>query len=756
MTRTFDPRKTGVSGGGPERGHADTPQARAMQLVAQAHLMCDEGRAAEAEDMCRWVLNQAPNLASAQVAFGRARFEQGHLQEARAILESAMMKHPAFFTGHRWLAEVLVRLGDWPAASAVLVRAEALSPGQPRVAELVRQVMGVAPPMVVRGTGPAPIAAAPGRTEEVSGPAPPPPTQSAQQRRQTYMGPAVPDEVAEREPSPRAPPVRPASAAHGNTPTRRVPMPTDPGAPPPRVPGSEQPTAVAASGRLMLARERAQEWTRRHPRAALLLVSVTLFTLAALGVLLVAPKPTTTRLQPEVNTGANEVEVPPVRGAAFDELASIMTADRRLHGRASLVTTSRALLAEALMSSEYGRPVAAEAEALADELGKTAGNAQPEELQAARVLFRLARGDRTDAGALVLALAIDKGESPLLRFADARRLSRQGDASAAIARLGVDAERSPFLPTRLLLAELHLDQGEPRRALALVRQVLVASPGHPQAVQLLLEGTHGLGSGLDRGQIATVERGCRAAQRRVPTLDTACRLNRGLLARREGQRQAAMGQAFGAMEMAPAEPRLLATIAQLLVNLGATPEAQSLVRRAEALADRKLPPLAWARAGVILATNRRMIVPPGVPPGPEARLIALRASFVGPRMNVAGSAVLAGANDKPPDDRDLRWVADGTRVKGQRPGAKALTAKVRTRYGRRPPGPVASFVAGALARRAGKDELARAWLSRSLDGHGDACRAASLYRLVLIEDGTNPRLVAQLQRAIGRLGCERF
>jgi tetratricopeptide (TPR) repeat protein len=736
-----------------------------MQLVAQAHMMCDEGRAAEAEDMCRWVLNQAPNLASAQVAFGRARFEQGHLQEARAILESAMMKHPAFFTGHRWLAEVLVRLGDWPAASAVLVRAEALSPGQPRIAELVRQVMGVAPPMVVRGTGPAPIAAVPARTEEISGPAPPPPptlpAQSAQQRRrQTYLGPAVVDEVA--DPSPPAPPVkktpRVTAPAHGNTPTRRVSAPVDPGAPPPYLPGREQPTAVAASGRLRLARERAQGWGRRHPRAALLLVSVTLFTLAALGVLLLAPRPPTTpRVEDQgADRAAGESVVPAVRGATFDELASIMTGDRRLHGRTSLVTTSRALLAEALMSSEYGRVVAPEAESLADELGKAAGSAEPEELQAARVLFRLARGDRAGAGTLAVALGVDRGESALLRFADARRLSRQGEVAAAMARLGPDAESSPFLPTRLLLAELHLDQGQPARALALVRPALAASPGHPQAVQLLLEATHGLGGVLDRAQIATVERGCRAAQGRVPTLDTACRLNRGLLARREGQRQVAMGQAFGAMEMAPTEPRLLATIAQLLVNLGATTEAQSLVRRAEALADRKLPPLAWARAGVILATNRRVVVPPGVPPGPEARLIALRASFVGPRMNLAGSAVLAGTNARPPDDRDLRWVADGTRVKGQRPGAQALTAKVRTRYGRRPPGPVASFVAGALARRAGKDQLARAWLARSLDGHGDACRAASLYRLVLIEDGTNPRLVAQLQRAIGRLGCERF
>jgi predicted Zn-dependent protease len=75
------------------------------------------------------VLAQFPNLASAQVALGRSRFEQGHLQEARAILEATADRHPAFFSAQRWLAEVLVRAGDWPRASEILVKAEALSPG---------------------------------------------------------------------------------------------------------------------------------------------------------------------------------------------------------------------------------------------------------------------------------------------------------------------------------------------------------------------------------------------------------------------------------------------------------------------------------------------------------------------------------------------------------------------------------------------------------------------------------------------------
>jgi hypothetical protein len=85
-----------------------------------------------------------------------------------------------------------------------------------------------------------------------------------------------------------------------------------------------------------------------------------------------------------------------------------------------------------------------------------------------------------------------------------------------------------------------------------------------------------------------------------------------------------------------------------------------------------------------------------------------------------------------------------------------MAAKVRSRYGGHPPGPVASFVAGTLARRAGQKPLARTWLSQSMDGHGDACRAASLYRISLREQGHNPKLNAPLQRAIGKLGCDRL
>jgi tetratricopeptide (TPR) repeat protein len=793
-----------------------------MQQVALAHSLCDQGRAAEAEDLCRWVLAQAPNLASAQVALGRSRFEQGALQEARAILEAAADRHPAFFSAQRWLAEVLVRAGDWPRASEILVKAEALSPGQPRIAELVRQVMGGAP-------------AAPPRTDPASVPAGPPdsgPTSSV--RRRTYVGPAVADPVPGSGPAPvfggpmgversgpppvagRSPGSGPASgpgsgpAVPGSGPSGRLPsagyqpgsfVPTAtaplppasplPSGPPPiglrrersssASPGSpssspssrpatahgntptrrqsypEPPAADLRGGllpALSRARARLRSWARHHPRTALLFAAIALFTAAALTVVVLAPgtgpRPTASLPAEDNVPGAS---LAPMTDAAFDELAGIIRQDRLVRASQPTASVSRALLAEALLASEYGRPAALESEQWADELagGNHAGQV-PEELQVARVLFRVARGERAAGLSVGRAAGLAESTTPLARFAWARLLTRGGDSRGALAHLG-DMGGAPFLPARLLLAELRLDAGDPAAALPLIRGALEQAAGQPVAVQQLIEASHALARPLSPADAQLVERSCEKAAGRVPTLAAVCQLHKGLLARRAGQRDQAHLDALAAADLAPPEPRVMGAIAQLLVNTGATLEARALIRRAEALADRRLPPLAWARVGAALAVDRLVPIPPGTPPGPEARLIAARASFVGPRPSARGPAL-------PPDpaaegDRDLRWVADGARVRG-RSAARAMAERVRARYGSQPPGPVASFVAGTLARRAGEKPLARTWLAQSMDGHGDACRAASLYRISLREEGQNPKLNAPLQRAIGRLGCDRL
>ncbi len=756
------------------------------------------------------MLAQFPNLASAQVALGRSRFEQGHLQEARAILEATADRHPAFFSAQRWLAEVLVRAGDWPRASEILVKAEALSPGQPRISELVRQVMGGMP-------------APPPRTDPASIPtAPPDSGPTSFQRRRTYLGPAVVDAPSGPSSAPSAPsaplasppgpapappfalaadppraPGRPspfaptatvplpapplpanqgplsgpsspsnpnlftgpaptstrserssssgrAPSAHGNTPTRRQPYPE-----PPEL-ASLRPGLLPS---LSLARDRVQTWARQHPRVTLLVAAVALFTVAALTVVILAsggPLPITKLPREDEVPGA---ALPPMQAAGFDELASIVNQDRRIRATQPTASVSRALLAEAFLASEYGRPAALESEQWADELATTAKPDQvPEDLQAARVLFRVARGARQSGVTVARATGLVESPTPLARFTWSRLLTRGGDHRGAVAHLK-DVGAAPFLPARLLQAELRLDAGDPAAALPLIRGVLSEAADQPVAVQQLIEASHALGRALSAEDSARVNQACKGAAGRVPTLAAVCQLHQGLLARRAGQRDRAQEHALAAAEIAPPEPRVLAGIAQLLVNTGATVEARVMIRRAEGLADRRLAPLAWAKSGAALAIDRKVSIPPGTPPGPEARLIAARASFVGPRP---GGAIPPLPPEAATDgDSDLRWVADGARVRGGR-AALAMAAKVRSRYGGHPPGPVASFVAGTLARRAGQKPLARTWLSQSMDGHGDACRAASLYRISLREQGHNPKLNAPLQRAIGKLGCDRL
>ena len=235
MTKSPEPRLRATSGA----LGTETPQARVMQMVSLAHNLCDEGRAAEAEDLARSLIAQAPNMPSAQVALARARAQQGHLEQARAMLEQVVTRNPAFFTAHRWLAEVLVAIGDYPRASEVLLRAEAISPGQPRVAELIRQVMGTGadlPPARPGMTAPVPVAP----------PAPAP-------RRRTWEGPAV------AEPTPSLETLVPPSVPGGRGPptaTRAVVAgPAQPGwnappaptaAPRPAVPGPRLVRARAA------------------------------------------------------------------------------------------------------------------------------------------------------------------------------------------------------------------------------------------------------------------------------------------------------------------------------------------------------------------------------------------------------------------------------------------------------------------------------------------------------------------------------
>jgi tetratricopeptide (TPR) repeat protein len=757
MSTPGDPRRLttggrpalGGGGGGGQPSEAGPQTAKAHELIAMAHALCDEGRAREAEDMARWALSQSPQLAGAHAVLARARFEQGHLREAQSLLEAVVLRNPAFFVAHRWLAEVLVRLGDWPRASEILVRAEALSPRNPRIGQLVQQVMGASPgqppPNDPAGVPPPPVA--PGLLQSGA-------------RLRTYEdrpavtadmpGAMVPAGAVEL--LPRNTRLARPNVNVGNTPTR----------------GERPGTAQPVSTRGQRPRQRTgfsfapvSRWIYLYRRFVLLgAIGIALFVVTVMSVSWVLRQPagegeggqlvrkSDRRSDKETST------LSPVLAGSFMELATIRAKDRRRQARFETEPTGRALLAEALLASEYGRPLDPDSEIWADELAESHGGlGGPEELLAARVLDRLVRGDRAGAGELARTRGLSSANSPLLRFVDGRRLERDGNLAAALARVGSEAGRSPFLPLRLLRAQLLLDQGNPAGALELVHGVLGEAPAHTGALRLLLEARAGLGSELTPREKADIATACKSAQRNIPTLASACRLHQGIVQRREGKRRAAMREALAAANRAPDDPRLLAQVAQLLANLGASEEATELIERAEGFADRQFVPLAWARAGVAVGRDRSTLMPPGQPPGPEARLIAVRSIFVGPpsRKKSLGTVGVTSALTK--GDGDLRWVADGAEARSRR-SILALTRRAQSQYGRRLPSPVASYIVGTLARRTGQRPLATSWLSGSLEGHGDACRSASLYRMSLRDSGADPLRIVRLQRAIGKLGCD--
>ena len=285
--------------------------------------------------------------------------------------------------------------------------------------------------------------------------------------------------------------------------------------------------------------------------------------------------------------------------------------------------------------------------------------------------------------------------------------------------------------------------------------MLGQAPRHPLALQLLMQAHQSKGGKLPPEEATTISQACKEEETRIPTLSVACRLDRALTLRRAGSRKAALTEALAAADVVPAEPRLLSLTSQALANLGAVREANILLARAEVLADRALPPLAWARIGVELAVNRRVRLPAGLPPGPEARLVAARSAFVAPPGSPALNQLLESIRKTTDGDRDLQIMTRGARARGTAV-AMEVAIRIRDRYGRAPPGPVAAYVAGTLARRSGLRPLARVWLAQALAGHGDACRATTLFRLALRDAGDRPLLNSRLQRAIGRLGCDRL
>jgi hypothetical protein len=429
--------------------------------------------------------------------------------------------------------------------------------------------------------------------------------------------------------------------------------------------------------------------------------------------------------QPLVEKPAPSVEAEQVRrglerAAATGDLPALLAAVEQaapLLG-VSEVASAR-LFATALLASEYGVRVPDDTNILLRRLLETGPTGRlAAEITAARLLMSLAAGDLTSP----LPAEDQAALSPWLTYALARARRLAGEPIRG-------AEAGDFAPAVLLQAEALLDAGDTGRARVLLTGLLDRVPAHSRA-RLALAETRQASALPASAEEATALRGaCTVDGPRSPVVDGACRLLVAQEARRGGDRANARARTVEIATASPAEPRLLAQTAQLLLNLGETRRAEELVTRASTYASRSYPPLAWAATG--LRINRGEVVPADrLPPptGPDTRLLAVRAALT--RGGAAGIGATIGkmTTQQLNADLDLAWFAALARIQQRH---AAVQMAVNYMNAPRPPSPVGSYVLGLLARWGGRRHLAQHWLSRAREGHGDVCSACVQYAATL-------------------------
>jgi murein DD-endopeptidase MepM/ murein hydrolase activator NlpD len=199
----------------------------------------------------------------------------------------------------------------------------------------------------------------------------------------------------------------------------------------------------------------------------------------------------------------------------------------------------------------------------------------------------------------------------------------------------------------------------------------------------------------------------------------SCALDAGIARRLSGDRAGALAKAREVGKTGITDPRVLGTTAQLLANLGEIDEAAAVVARAAHQAATSLPAIAWAQLAVRI--GRSEVGRPAkhlLAVGSESRLVAARAALAnGEEMGITEAAATL--------DPDLRWLATLARATERRDAA-LFSDRLETEQPN--PGPVGAYVAGMMARRAGRRHLAERWLRQALTGHGDTCRAAREYK----------------------------
>jgi tetratricopeptide (TPR) repeat protein len=772
------PKQVDTSEEGLERLRAAVrANPRSTTFVALAHRLCEAGRAAEAEDVCREGLGRHPGLVTGQVALGRALLDRGRLREAQEVLIAAAKANPDHGDAFRWLGEVVIKKDDLPRARALLEYAEELSPNDRRVTELLIEAGGTPtfrsprPKTDFEHTRVSNARALADRMHEDPGDEP------------TRVGPELTEFLASETSDPH-----PRGAGLGiDEPTvvdgraalqawREVGVSSsDPSSP---FSTESEKIQVPQMGELEVAARPHEPSGARLPLVQVADVvdqdrtPVTRMPMPerkTLSALKVVSQPGNRKKALIAGGAAAGVAVVGLiaflatrpDGAAVAglkaKMAAALTAGtlRSLTGTRELAkqllvlapgdgdTLADLAYAQVLLLRDYGvgeRQEVEQALATARAVkGTPAGRVGT--LQATCALLALTAGRLGEAQQCAeKAVAVTPDGAPAL-LAAARVKMHNADLEGARRDLERLLQRAPEYSEAVMdWAAIWIDLGDPSTASQSLREQIKRTGDHLRARLLLAEAERALG---ERSAAEGLEAACRAESKESPALRVGCLLAASAQSRLAGEHQAAVRSARAAAAEIPPEPRLLATASLGLAVLGEIDAADEALRRAKALARETAVPLIWADVAVRLG-RRQVVVPSKVietAAGPERRLVAARLILAYEGPSGLGKQLKTVPRGLVLIDPDLHALSQ----LGEEGAARADRTDLEKRADRGDP--VAAYVLGRMLER-GSPNTAWRRLEKALWGHGDVCEAAVLMRNLLRQQELGPpssRIIKELR-----------
>jgi tetratricopeptide (TPR) repeat protein len=715
---------------------------RSTTFVALAHALCEAGHAGEAEEVCRHGLVQHPRLVTGQVALGRALIERGRLKEAQEVLIDAAKSSPEHGDAFRWLGDLVLKAGNGTRARTILEYAEELLPTDGRVAELLMAAGGKPTVRVPRPktdfehTRVGNARALAERMHE-DPPAPEAP------RATDLPVPVVPHDATEEPTTISSTAAVQAWFASGvATPppvslTNGLPVPTSArasgplpavgplmlggggGAAPARAPVERLPGSARRSGARLSLKAMVEAATRtRRTRIAALAGAGALVLVGIIVVVSAGGGGRDPLGEVEKGLGAGTLE----RLQAARAIGKTLLQRKPVDGDQAAIVA----LVNALLAADYGMPTAAEV----DEAATLAEKVTPPRSSrlavaaAARAVAALGAGKLGEGRQHAQRAVEADPELVWARLASARGQLAMGNREGARADLEkAGAAASELAPLVMEWATVALDAGTPGTAISALEALLKKHDDHLAARLLLLDAQRGAGVKADAGK---AHEQCRRDGRETPGLRALCALEAGVAARLGGERAGAVRAARAAISDAGYDPRTIADAATLLALLGENDAAAKALERVRAETGPGFVPRAWAEVAVALGRGAPVAAGPAVarPASPEQRLLAARMAFAQGGASGLSAALKAMGAGLAASDPELKAFAALSNEGKMGPELAELEARADKGD------PMAAYVVGRNALRAGEPRVAAQRLQRALAGHGDTCEAARLFLAV--------------------------